>query len=146
MKNYTYQQYRPLHKMKVDIARMKKRLIREIMKKVKPCMWETGWVTRLPLQPEQVFPDHRNLWIVGFDSDKEGETFKYYKPAGLDATYSFSGFTDTGCIITDDHMAIAVCDMREIPIEQLFIIHLWVMNDRYKKLKENTTGKYEKAA
>lgn len=123
---YTFNQYRPLYKMKTDLNKLKTKLVKEIMGKVKPLMWETGFVTGK-------IGESKPLNAFFFENSK------YYKIKNpITPNLEFCGFTEQNAIVTDAYMGIATMNMNDLPIEDLFKVHCWVMADRYKVLKKKS--------
>lgn len=122
--------YTPYRKLKRNISNTKKKLIKDIMELVTPYMHESGY-SRGPLFTNYP-PEKKHLWIYTFENNK-GE-MKYLKPKlknveSMANEYTgIAGFTDEGCVITDGGMGLVTNPMKYMCIEDLLVLHVWILN------------------
>ena len=127
----TFAEYTDNHKFRKEIQKKKKELVREIMKVVKPHMWQSGYVKGA------LFSNQGNLKIFIFPKDKRGE-MRYYKLKGFTASNDgFIGFTEENAIAVDAHGGgLSTARLIDLSIENLFILHYWVINKYNWELKK----------
>lgn len=118
------------------IHTLKRVLVKEIMDKVTPLMWESGY-TKGSLK-DYLDGERRALKIFWFpDREKYVEGYKdsicYYKIGDMEV----EGFTEEGSVIVDAHAGGMIHQqLIDIQIENLMKIHTFVINDPYKVIKE----------
>lgn len=115
--------------LKRYITITKKQIIADIMDKVKPFMWESGFVHH----PKNLFDGlGKPLILYVFESrttiDKHGNKDVECAYKIINELY-VEGFTEHGAIITDAYGGgLATQDMKTMFIEELIALHSWVMN------------------
>lgn len=116
-----YHAYQPYRTLKRRIISAKKSLVNEIMKTVKPFMWETGFCAGRLSDPG--FRYHYGFFF-DFSNKRKEEGKDHFQVGNI----TIMGFFDNGSVVTDMYMGAASADMASLPIEDLLKIHVFVMN------------------
>lgn len=110
-----YHKYAEYRKVKCSIKKWKARLVAEIMRKVKPYFWETGYLK------EHLISGKPEEKLNAFFFDKEGG----YKVGRLEVI----GFTDKKSVALDAYAGgLLTQPLTNVYIEDLLKIHVFVHN------------------
>lgn len=127
-------EYKNLRELKRNIRNTKKRLVNDIMKRVLPYMWESGYCKN------EIGEKFVPLKILCF-KDKD-----YYKVKGMESeNEGIGGFTEEAALITDAYGGgLATSSLICMPIETLINIWAWVEMNIDKVIE--SSKHYKKAA